>query len=87
MDITLPPRCVRLAELVLPELRGLPAGERARALRRASTSPFDVVELLALAVAGLGASASVASAAVVASLVVIRWMRRNLVANTAGPGA
>ena len=63
---------------VLPELRALPASERTRALRHAFGEPFDAAELLALAVALLGATASLAAGAFVAALVLLRRTRRSL---------
>ena len=49
MQLVLPSRLVRFSELVLPELHALPPGERPMILRRAATTPFDAVELIALA--------------------------------------
>ena len=50
MQLVLPSRLVRISELVLPELHALPPGERRVILRRAATTPFDAVELIAIAV-------------------------------------
>lgn len=40
----------RIASLLYPQLRAFPAGERGAALRRARSAPFDVVELIGIAV-------------------------------------
>lgn len=50
MHLALPSRLVRFSELVLPELRSLPPGDRPAVLRRAATTPFDALELIAIAV-------------------------------------
>ena len=50
MHLALPSRLVRISELVLPELRSLPPGDRPAVLRRAATTPFDALELIAIAV-------------------------------------
>jgi hypothetical protein len=63
---------------MLPELRALPARERGAAVRHALATPFDVLELAALAVAAVGATVSPPTAAAVAALVVLRRTRRAL---------
>ena len=68
---------------LLPELRALSAGERAGAWRRALAEPFDTPELVALAVALLGSTTSLAAGALVAALVLLRRSRRGM----AGHGA
>ena len=49
MDVVPRPAKVRIAEIVCPELRAIPAGDRARALREASGVPFDIAELMGAA--------------------------------------
>jgi len=78
MDLALPPSYARLAELVLPEIRALPAGARAGAIRCSLVEPFGVVELIALAIALLGATVSVVTSAVVVALLALRRTRRSL---------
>ena len=78
MDHALPPRYARWVTLVLPELGASSPRERGRALRDALAAPFDAVELVALAVAALGAVATPPFAAALAALVVVHRTRRHL---------
>ncbi|HEY8243856.1 MAG TPA: hypothetical protein VII68_10380 [Casimicrobiaceae bacterium] len=84
MDLAPPLRYTRLAELALPELRALPSRDRAGALWCALAAPFDIVELVALAVALLGATTSAATAAAIGTLVLLRRTRRSLSEQAAG---
>ena len=52
MDLVHRARLVRLSETLLPELDAIAPRDRGRALRRATTSAHDAIELVALA-AGL----------------------------------
>ena len=61
MELALPSRLVRFSELVLPELRAVPPADRAAALRRAVTTTFDAVELIAFAI----------------GVVLVTWLTRN----------
>ena len=67
-----------LAEILVPELRVLPRGDRGPAVRRALSTPLGAGALLALAVAVLGTTVSPAAGAFVAALVVLRHARRGV---------
>jgi len=73
-----------LSNLIFPELRSLDAHARAEALRVARRTPLEVLELLALAAALVGAAATrradlgVAIAFVVIVAVLVRRARRGL---------
>ena len=53
----------RLNELLYPELRAVPESERSRSLDDAKKTPFDVIEIVGLAM-GLGAVTALTSYAV-----------------------
>jgi hypothetical protein len=73
-----------LSNLVFPELRSLDRRARAAALRAALRTPFEVLELLTLAAALVGAAAmrradlGVSIAIVVLVAVFVRRVRRGL---------
>ena len=73
-----------LSQVLFPELRSLEPGDRAAALRAARRTPLDVLELVALAAALVGAAAlrradlGLALAAGVVGIVMVRRVRRGL---------
>jgi len=61
MEVVHRPVRMRIAELVCPELRAIPAGDRERALHDASGVPFDIAELVGVAL----------------GLVLVAWLTRH----------